>query len=978
VAGALSRVDDRDRAIALSYFCEDITMFVTLYIILIFVAALPLVRTFLRRRAGDPPLAFLHRLYRDFGYIAVAALAIIFFETALTVSLQNYWFSELGQLHRYWFALGLRMLIFLAFLLLAGLFVGYNLHRLCRPLPAVPRSAPWFAAFIFAVLVGLGATSGWIPLMGFLGAAASGSRDPVFGEDLSFYLLALPWYDGLVAISVTVLVVTTAIWALVGLACYPRSGRPWDRPGFRLGRKHRRLLRLVAAEDPAPPAQEERVWDDWLCQGLALTMLFCLAMGAARFLGRYHLIVDGHSEVVAGGSYADVYFWIPAYDVIMTCWLAAALLLLVAVGLPRLRGRLLRTPSLALLPIGIFAVLYLAAVIVPPIVEEIYVGPNQITLERPYLVRGIDGTRAAYKLDRPSIDERQFVVSPVPLTGVDLEKNGPTLQDARIWDWRALEPQLQQIQGLRPYYRFAGVDIDRYAIDGAERQVMITARELDLEKLPAPAQVWVNLALKYTHGYGVVAVPTNETDSRGNSVLWVQDIPIRAKGDLAVTHGEIYYGSLTWDRVYVHTSEKEFDFPQGQANAETFYSGKGGILLSGFWRKLVVAHECDCDLLRLFVSRYFLPDSRVLLRRQIVERVQRLAPFLTFDRDPYIVADGDHYSYIVDAYTSAATYPYSAVYDGSLSWLRGRNYLRNSVKAVVDAYNGSVTLYVFDRHDPIITAYRRMLPGFFKDQSEMPPNLRRHIRYPEDLFTVQAEIYGTYHMTDPTTFYNREDRWEVPHELYRDQEIEMKPYYVMAQLPNAARPEFLLMLPLSVAGKNQMAGWLAGLSDGENYGKTVAFRFPKGTFIDGPAQVESRINSDSRFSGDLTLWDQHGSRVIRGNLFVLTLNGNQLIAIEPIYIEAEMTKIPTLARIVLAQLLPDDRKIEWAGSLKSAEELLVGAPAESTVSAAHASGAEKLDRARALFEEMQRQYATGNFARYGELLEQLGKLLTPP
>ncbi len=309
---------------------------------------------------------------------------------------------------------------------------------------------------------------------------------------------------------------------------------------------------------------------------------------------------------------------------------------------------------------------------------------------------------------------------------------------------------------------------------------------------------------------------------------------------------------------------------------------------------------------------------------------------------------------------------------------RGYNYLRNSVKAVIDAYNGSVTFYVFDRRDPIINAYRRVLPELFKDAREMPENLRRHIRYPEDVFTVQAEMYGTYHMTNQTTFYNREDRWEVPHELYRGSEIAMLPYYVTTQLPGSERPEFLLMLPLAVAGKNQMAGWLAGLSDGDNYGKMVAFRFPKGTFIDGPAQVESRISSDSRFSGDLTLWDQHGSQVIRGNLIVLPLVDNQLIVIEPVYIEAEQTKIPILARVALGQLLPDDRKIEWASTLTDAERLLVGAsaPAIAVPGASDAgTGNKTLERARLLFGEMQREYAAGNFARYGELLQQLGKLL---
>ena len=952
-------------------------MFLTVYVALVLFAAFPLARTLLMWEGRRASVALLHRLYRDLAYIAAAVLAIICFETALTISLQIYWFGELGQHYCYWLALGLRLGIFITLLLSVGVFVGYNLRALCRPLPAVPRSAPWFAAFILAALVGFGATTLWIPLLGFLGASATGASDPVFGKDISFYLLALPWYDAVVSIVTTVLIMTIALWALIGLAFYPSSGRPWHRPAYRLGWDTRPSLRVIDSDDADSWPESEMIRRRWLRQGLVLATLLCITMGVSRFLGRYHLIIDGHSTVVAGGSFADVYFWIPAYDVIMACWFAAAFVLAMAAFMRRFLGWLLVRPSRWVLPCGLFAIVYFGAVIVPTAVEQVYVGPNQITLERTFLIRSIAGTRDAYNLDGPSVEEREFAVSTVPLTRQDLDRNGPTLQDARIWDWRALEPQLQQIQGLRPYYTFAGVDIDRYMIDGAERQVMITARELNLEKLPDQAKVWVNLALRYTHGYGAVAVPVNEMDGRGNPVLWAHDIPINAKGDLAVTHGAIYYGALTRDRVYVRTTEKEFDFPQGQANAEAVYNGKGGIPLSSFWRKLVRANERDG--LRLFISGYFTPESRVLLRRNIVERVERLAPFLIFDHDPYIVADGDHYSYIIDAYTSSTNYPYSDAYQGSLRQFHGRNYLRNSVKAVVDAYNGSVTFYVFDKRDPIIGAYWQMLPGFFRDRSEMPANLRRHIRYPEDLFTAQAEMYGTYHMTDPTTFYNREDRWEVPHELYRDREIEMTPYYVIAQLPNAEKPEFLLMLPLSVAGKNQMAGWLAGLSDGENYGKMVAFRFPKGTFIDGPAQVESRINSDSRFSGDLTLWDQHGSQVIRGNLIVLPLNGNQLIAIEPVYIEAEQTKIPTLARVVLAQLLPDDRKIEWARSLTEAEGLLVGAPVRPTISSAEVeSDTDRLDRARTVFHEMQRQYTTGNFTRYGELLQQLEKLLGSP
>ena len=940
-------------------------MFVLSYTLVLAAAALPLAITLLgKKRAWCD--AFAHRVYRGAAYVVAAIVCIICLEVALRISLEAYWFAELGQSHRFWLSIAYRIEIFLAFLIVLGFYFGANLQALRRLFPIVPRTAPWLVGFVVAGLLGLAAAPLWIPLMRFRGAAIAGVNDPVFSKDLSFYLLTLPFYDDILEIVIAVLFATIALWLIFGAAVL-RGPNEFDRRADCGGKAYApRSIVVLRSNGRA-------AWGAWMRHGMVIAAMLCVALGASRFLARYHLVADGHSSVVAGASFADVNFWLPAYSVMIACWLAAALVLIVAAVAPRFRTWLLMRRLHWLAPIGIFAILYVGAFLVPTGVENFYVGPNQITLEMPYLLRSIAGTRTAYNIAAPAIEEREFVVSNRPLTATDLEKNAATLQDARIWDWRALEPQLQQIQGLRPYYTFSGVDIDRYDIAGAERQVMITARELDVARLPEAAKVWVNLALKYTHGYGAVAVPVNEIDSRGNPVLWAHDIPIIARKDLSVSHGEIYFGELTNDRVYVRTTEKEFDFPQGQANVETIYEGNGGIKLSNLWRKLVVAHQFDG--LRLFISGYFTPESRVMLRRNVMERARAVAPFLIFDRDPYIVADSDHYSYILDAYTTSDNYPYSEAYQGSVSAYRGQNYLRNSVKAVVDAYNGSVTFYVFDAHDPIISAYRRVLPDMFKDASDMPANLRRHIRYPEDIFTVQAEMYGTYHMTNPTTFYNREDRWEIPRELFRSTEIAMPPYYVTTTLPSADRPEFLLMLPLSVAGKNQMAGWLAGLCDGDNYGKMVAFRFPKGSFVDGPAQVESRINSDSRFSGDLTLWDQHGSQVIRGNLIVLPLVDNQLIIIEPVYIEAEQTKIPTLARVVSGQLLPGDRRIEWANTLPEVERLLAGATTAPSGAASAGSVNDTFDRARTLFREMQRAYAAGNFAHYGELLEQLGKLL---
>ena len=943
-------------------------MFTIGYVLVVALALFPVVQAHLSGAGSQA-----HPV-RNALLAAAIILAIVGFEAALQISLEYYWFSELAQRERFLFALELRAALFFGVFLIAGWFVAANLRVLLHPVWPFNATALWIAALLASIVMATIATSLWIPLMGYMGARATGVVDPVFGRDLSFYLLELPLYQSVTDTLIFVLLLMLAAWGAVNVFVGRAQGQaPW--PPQQGAPAHLALLlqaaRRNASQGNTAPAASMR-------RGMVLVALVCLLLAVSRLLERYQLVVSGHSRVLAGASYGDINFWIPAYNVTIACWLALACLVAGAAIFSRIGIWLLSRPVRWLVPAGLFVLLYFGAYAVPAALEQFYVGPNQITLEQPYLVRSIKGTRQAFNIDDPPLDEREFAVSANPLTAADLERNATTLRDARIWDWRAFEPQLQQIQGLRPYYAFTDVDIDRYMVDGAERQVMITARELDVDRLPPQARVWVNLALKYTHGYGVVAAPVNEIDSRGNPVLWAHDIPVKARDGLAVNHGQIYFGKATRDRVYVRTSEKEFDFPLGQANVETTYAGNGGIEISSLWQKLVVAREVDG--LRLFVSQYFTSESRLLYRRNILERVQALAPFLTFDRDPYIVADGDHYSFIIDAYTSSESYPYSQAYHGSVQAFVGRNYLRNSVKAVIDAYNGSVVFYVFDKRDPIIAAYWRMLPGLFKDAAEMPETLRRHIRYPEDIFTVQAEMYGTYHMTNPTTFYNREDRWEVPHELFRDREIDMVPYYVTAQLPDSQNPEFLLMLPMAVAGKNQMAGWLAGLCDGDNYGKLVAFRFPKGTFIDGPAQVESRINSDSRFSGNLTLWDQHGSRVVRGNLVVLPLAGNQLIALEPVYIEAEQTRIPTLARVVLAQLLPDDRKLEWAPTLSEAEALVVGAPVKPTAAVQPDAGAseDRLSRARAVFEEMKRQYAAGNFARYGELLDELGKLLPPP
>jgi len=492
-------------------------MFEITYLSVVVLAALPLAGSLLRRGAGEA--ISVHRLYCHAAYIAIAILAVVCFDAALRISLENYWFAELNQSHRFWLSLEYRVGIFLVILFLVGLFVVVNLWLLCRLLPVVPKTAPWIVGFAIAGFIGYLATPLWVPLIRFLGATTADVADPVFGKDLSFYLLALPLYDDIVDIVITILLLTIVLWAVIGFV-----GR---RAGTLLIHRSGGVLHLSrnAVFVPTEPGNGQL----WRLQGMGLAALLCLALGISRLLARYHLVVAGHSKVVAGASYADINFWIPGYGLIVVCWWMAAAILTLAILAPRFRAWLLIRRSRWLTPVAALAVILVGAFTVPAAIEALYVGPNQITLELPYLIRSIAGTREAYNLDGPSVEEHEFAVSAVPLTRQDLDRNAATLQDARIWDWRALEPQLQQIQGLRPYYSFAGVDIDRYAIDGAERQVMITARELNLDKLPDQAKVWVNLALKYTHGYGAVAVPVNEMDSRGNPVLWAHDIPCQSQ-----------------------------------------------------------------------------------------------------------------------------------------------------------------------------------------------------------------------------------------------------------------------------------------------------------------------------------------------------------------------------------------------------------------------------------------------------------------
>ncbi|HEX6905144.1 MAG TPA: UPF0182 family protein, partial [Terriglobales bacterium] len=512
----------------------------------------------------------------------------------------------------------------------------------------------------------------------------------------------------------------------------------------------------------------------------------------------------------------------------------------------------------------------------------------------------------------------------------DPDGNSATLQNVRLWDWRVLQDTLRQLQEIRTYYDFPDIDIDRYTVDGAPRQVMLATRELNVDKLPESSRNWINEKLIYTHGYGITMNPVNGFTPEGLPTLLLSNMPVQSTvSGLNVTRPEIYFGELTNSDVYVKTRQKEFNYPQGESNSFTSYQGTGGIVTGGLLRRILIA-AARGDLAKLPFSDDVNNGSRLLMRRNVRARVEALAPFLTYDPDPYIVVGGDGRLYwMMDGFTTSDTYPYSSHYFLNDDRL---NYMRNSVKVVIDAYNGTTTFYAFDSEDPIITAYRRMFPSLFKDASAMPPELRKHVRYPELLLSLQAQVYGLYHMTNPEVFYNREDLWTVASEVGMNEPGEqttqpMQPNFVLMKLPGESGMEFVEILPFTPANRNNLIGWIAGRSDGAHYGTSVVYDFPKTKLVDGPLQIEARIDQNAQLSGQLTLWNQQGSHVRRGNLLVIP-TGRALLYAEPIYLQAQRSPMPELRLVVLA--LQD--RLAYGPTFESAMAGLFGGAASSAVS----------------------------------------------
>jgi uncharacterized membrane protein (UPF0182 family) len=725
---------------------------------------------------------------------------------------------------------------------------------------------PLYIGFILIVsfLIASKGSLQWDTVLRYFYQEPFGSTDPIFAKDVGFFVFSLPFYifvrdELLVLLLFTGLL--TAIWY-------------WKNGALQI------IGGIIQEDDKLPSLPNISITPTAKKHLLFLGGIIVLLLAWGFHLKMYGLLYSTQGPAF-GASYTDVHVKIPAYKglIFVSLGLAAVLFLNVF----KLRTKLIW------ISVGIWAgAALLSTSFLPMLIQKFVVKPNELAKEESYIAFNIDYTRKAYKLDK--IKEVNFDVND-QLSAKDIDKQNVTIQNIRIWDERPLLQTYRQLQSIRLYYDFNDVDVDRYVINNQYRQVMLAARELEVDQLPPQANTWVNRHLKYTHGYGLALSPVSEVTREGLPRLLIKDLPPSFDADLKIERPEIYYGEKTDEYVLVKTKTKEFDYPKGDKNVYSNYQGKGGVPISSFVKRLLFALEF-LDSQILFTS-YLSPESRIMYNRRIDRRVGSIAPFLDYDRDPYLVVSGGKLYWILDAYTTSNMYPYSR-----RSYRRfnnkGLNYIRNSVKVIIDAYNGEVRFYLIDKEDPIVKTYASIFPDLFKPFDEMPADLKKHIRYPRDLFAIQVDTYTTYHMQNVQVFYNQEDLWQIPDELYGDSRQEMEPYYIIVKLPEGDKEEFLLMLPFTPSKKDNMIGWLAARSDLPNIGNLLVYKLPKEKLVYGPMQVEARVDQQTEISRELSLWGQRGSRVIRGNLLAIPIS-DSFIYVEPIYLEAkqEETELPS-------------------------------------------------------------------------------------
>ncbi|MEL6939182.1 MAG: UPF0182 family protein [Cyanobacteria bacterium J06598_1] len=906
--------------------------------------------------------------------VGIGLLLIACTSTLVHWLTEYWWFSATGFSQIFTLRLGWSILCAaLAFLTYAGvLWSNYWLALwLTRDRPFyAPKNSSWapiipgltmYGGLALIVLLAVGAAQraagAWETLLKFLNPTAFDITDPIYQQDVGFYVFRMPLYQGLQQEALELLV-----WSLLlVLVIYTLRGE----------------VRL------------ERGWK-YLLTGPVKTHL-CVVLSAIAFisalgywLARYDLLYSA-SGAVFGAGYTDVHARLAAYNLMGIVTLVVAVLFMVSLWRS---GFSLPLTSLILY----FAVLILVGGVYPWVQQTLVVEPNELQKETPYIANNLEFTRQAYGLS--NVQREEFPVEDTLETAA-LQQNGATLDNIRLWDYQTLLKTYQALQSLRTYYRFHDVDIDRYSVNGDYRQVMLAAREFDYDNFQNQAKNWVNQKLKYTHGYGVAMSPVNQVSPEGLPTFFVKNIPPESSVDINIDQARLYYGEETNYPVYTGTSTTEFDYPSSNGNATHRYDGLGGVAMGSTLRRSIYAFEFGT--LKPLISNYFTATSKVHYHRNIVERARQIVPFLQLDSDPYLAIIEGRMKWIVDGYTTSDRYPYSEplilsrnaddllANQSQLAPLvaSGTNYIRDAAKVVIDAYDGTLTVYAVDQSDPVLTTYQKIFPDLFTPLKAAPEELRAHFRYPLNLFQVQAQMYRAYHMDDIELFYNQEDLWQLPQQVgENDKSEQMQPYYVIMRLPNAENEEFLQILPFTPAKKDNMVAWMAARCDGDQYGELVLYEFPKQVLVYGPQQIEARIDQNTDISGQLTLWNQQGSSVIRGNLLVIPVD-QSLLYFEPVYLEADNGAFPELKRVIVA--FKDT--IIMRNTLDEALEVIFGkaADAASTPFAPNPNAvpstttdSDKRDLVKSAieaYEQSQQALQNGDWAAYGQTQKRLGSLL---
>ena len=792
-------------------------------------------------------------------------------------------------------------------------------------------------AVVLSLFLGMLASSQWLTFLRFLEPTSFGTVDPLFGRDPAFYIFTLPVLD-LIRFIFFALVILALVGATVAYVA--------------LGRLHFGPDGLTVH----PQARQHLLF-------LFSAFFLLLAWGSYLDVPR---LLNTASGIVYGASYVDVTIRVFTFGTLM----------IVSVLTAGIMAYSAMSATQRLIPFGIggYLLVWIGGGAVAGLVQNLVVTPDEADKEAPFLVHNIAATQKAFALD--DIEERQ-VSGDALLTLEDIENNSDTINNVRLWDHQPLLDTFGQIQEIRTYYEFASVDNDRYVVDGEYRQTMLSTRELNSDSLPNRS--WVNERLQYTHGFGVALGPVNQVTQEGLPVLFIRDLPPQGPTDLNIEQPSIYFGELSNDYVLVNTGTDEFHYPEGEDNVSTRYDGKGGVKIGNIFRRLLFSLRFRSY--ETLVSSQVSRDSRIIFHRNISDRVASIAPFLRYDADPYLVVAGGRLYWMRDAYTITDRYPYSTPVTN------GINYIRNSVKIVIDAYDGTTTFYLAEPDDPLAQTLGKIFPGWLKPLETMPAELRSHTRYPEGIFSLQTEMYQTFHMTNPAVFYNREDEWEVP---VIDNE-QMEPYYTIMRLPGEDSAEFIQMLPFTPRGKNNMAAWMVARSDGDNYGKMLVFQFPKQKVVFGPSQIVARINQDQEISPQLTLWNQQGSEVIQGTLLVIPIE-EALLYIRPMYLRASGGSIPELKRVVVAYqnaIVMEETLDQALNRLFPAESDSPEPPPSTIRASLELSASEQqlaLTTQNAAPNDLavlaQNHYARalraqqdGNWALYGEEIERLGSVL---